>query len=99
MNGTLKIIMKRLEIRINDLNKDRKVATMDKVLPEFKYNLNLVENGIIARRTTICSSCNEKTEFVYEGPFYSIEDVEAICPWCVKSGKASQKYDGQLWKT
>ncbi|WP_458787851.1 CbrC family protein, partial [Vallitalea sediminicola] len=30
------------------------------------------------------------------GPFYAIEEVENICPWCIKNGKASEKYDGMF---
>lgn len=71
----------------------------DKILPKFKYNLNPIENRIIVRKEAICSCCNEKTEFVYEGPFYSIEDVEVICPWCIEDGKAAQKYYGRFQDT
>ncbi len=40
--------------------------------------------------------CNQQTEYVYEGPFYSEEEVENICPWCIASGNAAAKYDGEF---
>lgn len=73
-----------------------KKSMPDKALPTFKYNLNPLENKIIVQRPAQCPVCNEKTEYVYEGPFYSFNEVEDICPWCVKNGKAAEKYDGQF---
>jgi uncharacterized protein CbrC (UPF0167 family) len=30
----------------------------------------------------------------YTGPFYAVEEVQDICPWCIHSGKAAQKWEG-----
>ena len=65
-------------------------------LPVFKYNPNAIKNKGIVQRSAKCQVCNEHTEYVYEGPFYSVDEVEDICPWCIKSGKAAVKYDGQF---
>lgn len=64
--------------------------------PVFKYNSDPIGNRVIVQRTARCPVCNEKTEYVYEGPFYSIEEVENICPWCIKNGNAAKKYDGEF---
>ena len=55
-------------------------------LPEFKYNPNALKLEIIIKREAVCPVCNEKREYVYDGPFYSEEEVEDICPWCIKDG-------------
>ncbi|WP_435263593.1 CbrC family protein [Tenacibaculum sp. nBUS_03] len=31
----------------------------------------------------------------YIGSFYSVEEPEYICPWCISNGKASEKYNGE----
>src|SRR5690606_27521993 len=43
---------------------------------------------------TTCPTCGQGRNYVYEGPFYSIEDVQGLCPWCIKDGSAAKKYDG-----
>lgn len=65
-------------------------------LPKFKYNLKPLDNRIIVKRSEMCPVCNKETEYVYEGPFYSVEDVENICPWCIANGDAATKYDGEF---
>ena len=65
-------------------------------LPEFKYNPNALKLGIIKREHTTCPVCEQEREFVYEGPFYSQDDAEGICPWCIKDGSAAEKYDGEF---
>lgn len=32
----------------------------------------------------------------YTGLFYSIEEPEFICPWCIHDGSAAEKYDGEF---
>ena len=31
--------------------------------------------------------------YEYVGPFYSIHEVEGICPWCIANGQAAEKYN------
>ncbi|EEM02735.1 hypothetical protein CN568_02045 [Bacillus pseudomycoides] len=68
----------------------------DVQLPTFKYNPNALELGIIKKEFTTCSVCKNEREYVYSGPFYSIERVESICPWCIANGNASKKFDGEF---
>jgi uncharacterized protein len=65
-----------------------------KDLPIFKYNLDPVGNEIIVKRDSVCPVCGEETEYVYEGPFYSVSNVSNICSWCIKNGMAAKKYNG-----
>ena len=65
-------------------------------LPKFKYNPNALKLGIIKKEKTNCPVCEKERDYVYEGPFYSVDEVERICPWCIKDGSASKKYDGEF---
>lgn len=65
-------------------------------LPTFKYNPNAVKLGIINKERTTCPVCGQHRDYVYQGPFYCIEDVEGICPWCIKDGSAAKKYNGEF---
>lgn len=65
-------------------------------VPEFKYNPNAVVLGIIKKEKTTCPVCRQDRDYVYQGPFYSVEDVKGICPWCIKDGSAANKFDGEF---
>lgn len=81
---------------LKDKKGDSKMNSHPKNLPTFKYNLDPIGNEIIVNRKAVCPVCNEETDYVYAGPFYSINDVADICPWCIKSGRAASKYDGEF---
>ncbi|WP_412767381.1 CbrC family protein [Brevibacillus laterosporus] len=38
---------------------------------------------------------------MYSGPFYSVDDVNNICPWCIYDGRATtdfkEPFRGELW--
>jgi hypothetical protein len=65
-------------------------------LPVFKYHPDPVRTGSIEKKETGCPVCGQKRAYVYVGPFYSIEDAEGICPWCIADGSAAKKYDGEF---
>lgn len=67
-----------------------------KHLPHFKYNPNAYTNGIIEAKEIQCNVCKEHQSHVYKGPFYSVENIDLICPWCVANGQAAQKYEGEF---
>ena len=62
--------------------------------PEFKYNPNPILLNVIKKEKTHCPVCKKHREFVYDGPFYSEEDVEGLCPWCISDGSAAKMYNG-----
>ena len=64
--------------------------------PQFKYNPNALKLGIIKKETTRCPVCEQVRDYVYEGPFFSEDDAEGICPWCIKVGSAAEKYSGEF---
>jgi uncharacterized protein CbrC (UPF0167 family) len=65
-------------------------------LPFFKYHLDPMATGVIKAESTICPVCAQRRSHVYVGPFYSVEEVEGICPWCIHNGAAAKKYDGSF---
>ncbi|KAA0543115.1 CbrC family protein [Bacillus sp. BGMRC 2118] len=65
-------------------------------LPNYKYNPYPIKLGVIVEEETFCPVCEKKQEYVYQGPFYSEEEVEGICPWCIADGTAAKKYDGEF---
>lgn len=66
---------------------------LQKEMPNFKYNSDPVGNNIIVKKKSTCEVCNQEVSYIYEGPFYSKEDIEDICPWCIANGDAAKKYN------
>jgi uncharacterized protein CbrC (UPF0167 family) len=64
--------------------------------PFFKYNPDPIKLGVIKQEVTICTSCGKNRDYVYGGPFYSVEEVEGICPWCIADGSAATKFNGEF---
>lgn len=62
-------------------------------IPVFKYHPNPLQTGVIEHMHTHCPVCDQDREYCYIGPIYCIEEIEGICPWCIKSGEAAKKYD------
>lgn len=66
-------------------------------LPYFKYHPNPIETGVFKSDQTVeCDCCGEETPVYYTGPFFSVEDIEALCPWCISLGKAAEKFEGDF---
>lgn len=63
-------------------------------LPTFKYYADPINTKafIVSNRT--CKVCGKQTGYRYYNAFYSVEDIEDICPWCIADGSAAKKYDG-----
>lgn len=68
------------------------------MLPKFRYHPNCAELAIFTKAKTgeekVCMCCKEKTEYYYDSMMYSKEDVDCLCPDCIASGKAAEKFDG-----
>lgn len=67
-----------------------------KELPKFKYHSDPLSTGSIVKRPVKCPVCEQDQEYAYEGPFYSTDEVEDICPWCIENGKAAEKFNGEF---
>lgn len=67
------------------------------MLPTFKYHPNPIETGAFQKGTPQkCDCCGCETDLWYESPFYSIDDVDRICPKCISNGAAAKKFDGEF---
>ena len=64
--------------------------------PIFKYHPDPFKTEVFKRREEAvrCPCCGKETFVTYEGPFYSVENVEHLCPDCIASGAAAEKFDG-----
>ncbi|MEH7111743.1 CbrC family protein [Neobacillus niacini] len=65
-------------------------------LPNFKYNPNPILLKVIKEEKTLCPVCNKNKDYSYVGPFYSVEEVESICPWCISDGSAAKMFEGEF---
>ena len=75
---------------------ERTVKTEKMELPKFKYSPNAYELDIFENVEGVCSVCNENRQVKYTSSFYSVEEPEYICPWCIADGQASEKYEGEF---
>ena len=66
-------------------------------IPIFKYHINPIETGAFQTdKNVTCDCCGKETSIYYDGPFYSVTDVKYLCPECIASGRAAEKFDGDF---
>src|SRR5690349_5834359 len=65
-------------------------------LPKFKYSPNSYSIDVFTEEEGTCSSCSQHRNIRYDGSFYSAEEPEYICPWCIADGSAAKKYGGEF---
>lgn len=67
-------------------------------LPRFRYHPNPLVTQAFKEKdipeTYDC--CGRPTNIVYTGPFYSVENINYLCPECIANGSAAQKFDGEF---
>ena len=67
------------------------------MLPIFKYHPDPIKTGAFLQGDLHkCNCCGKKTKIWYESPFYSDSTVDCLCPECISSGLAAQKYNGEF---
>lgn len=63
----------------------------------FKYHPDPLKTRAFRNdKKMTCGCCGKKTGIYYTGPFYSIENVDCLCPDCIASGAAAEKFDGEF---
>lgn len=63
----------------------------------FKYHPYPLGAGTFKNDTTVvCDCCEKQTDVYYTSPFYSTADVHHLCPDCISSGAAAEKFNGQF---
>ncbi|HKX29489.1 MAG TPA: CbrC family protein [Blastocatellia bacterium] len=66
-------------------------------LPVFKYHPDPLGTGSVEPRDARCVCCEESKQYIYTGPVHAVTDLaELICPWCIASGFAHQKYGAEF---
>lgn len=80
------------------LKRPRKVKDGSVKIPNFKYCSKPLEAGLFENVDSpeICDCCGKATFVIYSGPFYSVEDINVLCPKCIASGEASKRFDGEF---
>ncbi len=64
---------------------------------KFRYHPDPLKTGIFKNdKSMTCDCCGKRTDVYYTGPFYSVENVDYICPDCILSGKAADKFNGEF---
>ena len=71
---------------------------MDHGFPIFKYHPYPISTGAFQQSDTPlrCACCGEETQIYYESPFYAVESVRCLCPGCIASGAAAEKFGGEF---
>ena len=65
-------------------------------LPKFEFSPNAYELDVFEKEDGICSCCNENRNLKYTGSFYSEEEPNYICAWCIENGKAAEMFEGEF---
>lgn len=52
--------------------------------------------GSIVESDSSCKVCERRRGFVYRGPFFAVDEVETICPWCIADGSAAARFEGEF---
>lgn len=63
--------------------------------PQFKYPPNAYRLYLFEKQIGRCSICNQQRDLKYIGSFYSVDEPDYICPWCIANGAAVPKYAGE----
>lgn len=61
--------------------------------PTFKYHPDPIASGVIIRVNGTCPCCQQQRGWGYVGPFFCVDEVENICPWCIADGRAAAQFD------
>jgi uncharacterized protein CbrC (UPF0167 family) len=62
--------------------------------PVFKYHPDPILSGSLVISGKKCVCCNKARGTIYTASSYCTEDIEqALCPWCIASGAAHEKFD------
>ena len=68
-----------------------------KTLPHFPYHPDPLATGsFVEGEAKVCPSCGKESNVYYALIPYSIEDIENLCPRCIASGLAAQKFDAEF---
>lgn len=62
-------------------------------LPYFRYHPDPIATGAIELSEKVCICCDQARDYIYAaGTYAEAEIIESLCPWCIASGAAAQKF-------
>lgn len=78
--------------------KQNKQRRLQLGLPTFRYHPDPLDTGAFdeSKEGVVCDCCGKTTHIFYAYPFFSVEDIEYLCPECIASGEAARKYSGSF---
>jgi len=63
-------------------------------LPVFRFHPDPIATGNVEASQNVCRCCGRARGYVYVGPVYAADELRGVlCPWCIASGEASDKFD------
>ena len=65
-------------------------------LPTFKYHPDPIGTGALEASDAECQCCGKARGWIYQGSVYAIQDLHAVCPWCIADGSLHSKFDASL---
>jgi hypothetical protein len=66
-------------------------------LPQFPFHRDPIASGSIRNSDAACECCGRSRGVLYDGVVYTRAHIEALCPWCIASGAAADKYDATFF--
>lgn len=61
----------------------------------FRYHPDPFKSGVFHNDKQMrCECCEQLSDVYYDGGIYCIENIEILCPDCIASGRAAEKFDG-----
>jgi uncharacterized protein len=65
-------------------------------LPHFKYHPNAYKLELFKKSKKVCQCCSQVRGYIYDKSVYAIDDIDALCPWCIADGSAAKKFDAEF---
>lgn len=62
-------------------------------LPSFAYHPDPIATGSVVASDDPCETCGAARGAIYTGPVYAVDEVEAVCPWCIADGSVAAQFD------
>ena len=60
-------------------------------LPKFRFSPNAYALDLFVAESGTCSCCGQARELKYNSSFYSREEPDYLCPWCIADGSAHKQ--------
>ena len=65
-------------------------------LPAFRYHPDPVGSKVFVPSHGTCPCCQADRSWAYVGPFYALEELDGLCPWCIANGRAHARFDAEF---